>query len=63
MDRDKGAWKGTVVEATMPGKKDLLLQLEECCQQIALCSAVGLMRGLPQLKRATWPEATVVACK
>ena len=63
MDRDKEAWKGTVVEATMPGKKDLFLQLEECCQQIAVCSAVSLIRALPQLKRATWPKATVMACK
>ena len=63
MGRDKEAWKGSVVGAVVPGKKDLLLELGECWQQGALCSAVSLTRQLPQLKRDTWPRATHVAYK
>lgn len=53
---DPATWKGIVVKAMML-VKDLLLQLSEWFQQNVLSTAVSLIRGLPQLKRVTWPAS------
>lgn len=43
--------------------KEIPLWLGESCQQTALSSAVGLLRGLVQLKRATFCTVAEVAYK
>lgn len=59
---DPGSLEGPVEEAMMLGK-EIPLQLGESCQQEALSSAVRLIRGLAQLKRATLPTVAEAAYK